>query len=56
MIMIKYMILDSKSRGYCVLEKHDEFWQQISKWYRRYDNLKRYCKEANEPAYYMRTE
>ncbi len=54
--MIKYMILHSKSMGYCVLEKHHGFWQQISKWYCYYGNLKRYCKYANEPAYYKTTE
>lgn len=56
MIMIKYMILHSKSNGYCVLEKHHGSWQQISKWYCYYGNLKRYCKCANEPAYYKTTE
>ena len=50
--MFNYMILKSRSQGYCVLVKCNGFWQQISKWYRYYGNLKRYCKEANEPAYY----
>lgn len=52
--MINYMLLNSKSQGYCILKRVDNgsFWQQISKWYLYYGNLKRFCKEASEPAYY----
>lgn len=54
--MYNYMILHSKSMGYCVLKRCKGYWNQISKWYWYYGNLKRYCKEANEPAYYKITE
>lgn len=50
--MVNYMILRSKSQGYCVLKRCNGFWQQFSKWYWYYGNLKRYCKEANETVYY----
>ena len=50
--MVNYMLLNSKSQGYCVLKRCNGYWQQISKWYRYYGNLKRFCKEANETAYY----
>lgn len=54
--MVNYMLLNSKSRGYCILKRCNGSWQQISKWYRYYGNLKRFCKEANETAYYRRVD
>lgn len=50
--MYKYKILHSRSMGYCLLERQNGFWQQISKWYWYYGNLKRFCAKSNEPSYY----
>ena len=46
------MIIHSKSQGYALFKKCNGFWQQTSKWYWYYGNLKRYCKESNNPCYY----
>lgn len=50
--MFNYKILHSRTNGYCLLERQNGFWQQISKWYWYYGNLKRFCPKANRPAYY----
>lgn len=49
---IKYKIIKSKTMGFALFEKCGGFWQQISKWYVYYGNLKRFCTKANEPSYY----
>ena len=48
----EYKIIKSRSMGYALFKKYGSFWQQISKWYTYYGNLKRYCTKANEPSYY----
>ena len=47
-----YKIIQSRTMGYACFKAVNGFWQQISKWYWYYGNLKRFCKEANEPCYY----
>lgn len=52
--MFKFKIVRSRSMGYALYQYNEEgqFWQQISKWYEYYGNLKRFCRDANMPAYY----
>lgn len=52
--MFKFKIVRSRSRGYALYQYNEEsqFWEQLSKWYRYYGNLKRFCHDANSPAYY----
>ena len=50
--VFEYTIVHSYSMGYCVMKRQKGFWQQITKWYTYYGNLKRYNKCANEPALY----
>ena len=48
----RFMIVHSRSMGFCVMERQDGFWQQITKWYKYYGNLRRYNKSANNVALY----
>lgn len=52
--MFKFKIVRSRSMGYALYQYNEEsqFWEQLSKWYRYYGNLKRFCHDANSPAYY----
>ena len=49
---MNYMIIHSKSRGYALLKNDGNCWQQVSKFYAYYGNLKRFVKEANNPCFY----
>lgn len=50
--MFEYMIVNSKSHGYCVMKKCNGFWQQITKWYWYYGNSKRFNEFAKYAKYY----
>lgn len=53
--MYDYKILHSESMGYSLLKRVKGVgWQQISKWYWYFGNLKRFHPEANGTVLYQK--
>lgn len=56
MCIYEYKLVHSRSRGYAMFKCEHGVWQQVTKWYTSYKNLKRFTLYGSMPCLYSITD